>query len=129
MRISMGPPPARAGDLPFHSRTTTPSSLGGSRACAVVTALPLCRWPKPSGERLEDKGAQEGSCFRARAPQRAGNPDPFPLVPWNLLSKSASSLPKTTKSRVAGVLGSLCAVLAPPHRLLSPPQTPGFGAS
>lgn len=59
-----GRPLARAGHLPFRGRTTTPSNLGGSRACAVLTALPLCHRPEPSTERPGDKGAREGNCFR-----------------------------------------------------------------
>uniref|UniRef100_A0A8D1IG03 cysteine--tRNA ligase n=1 Tax=Sus scrofa TaxID=9823 RepID=A0A8D1IG03_PIG len=61
-------PFARAGDLPFGSRTTTPGSLGGSRACAVLTARPLCCRPEPSAERLGDKGTREGSGSPGRVP-------------------------------------------------------------
>lgn len=40
-------PLARAGHLPFGGGTTTPSNLGASRACAVLTTLPLCTRPEP----------------------------------------------------------------------------------
>lgn len=123
-----GRPPASAEDLPFGVRTTTPSSHRGSGACAILTALPLCRWPDPRAERLGDKGAREGICFRTGPPTEGGDPDPFSPVLCNLLTV-LSLTSKDHRNRGRGV--SPCVVSAPPLPSGSSPhpRLPNLGLS
>lgn len=116
---------ARAGHLPCSGRTTIPSNLGGSRACAVLPARPLCHRSEPGTERPGDKGAREGNCFRPGPSPRAGDRDPLEPVLCDVLSNSAPSLGKRLLSRtgVSGILGSL-PVLSRPPLPVAPLRTP-----
>lgn len=124
-------PAAREGeDLPLGGRTTAPSNLSGSRACAVLTAFPLCRRPEPGAERLGDKGAQEGSCFPDWAPAEGGRSRPPPDC-----ALGSALIRKTTQSGAGQTSGpgspgfSPSTVSAPPlPQGLSPrPKLPDSG--
>lgn len=121
-----GRTPARAEDLSFGVRTTTPSSHRGLSACAILTALPLCGWPDPRAEQLGNKGAQEGTCFRAGPPLRAATPTPSRLCS-EICSQSTPSLRKTTETGVAGYLPVLSRPLPFPVALLPTPNSQIWG--
>lgn len=118
------------GDLPLGSRTTAPSNLSGSRACAVLTAFPLCRRPEPGSERLADKGAREWSCFPDWAPAEGGasRPPPDSALGSTLVRKTLQSrVGQTSGPGGPGPPPRTIAALPLPHGLSPRPKLPDSG--